>query len=349
MPGIFDSSWAEKILKCLKRHYEILPVVIGTMGKTAILDNFLENEIHIRDEKPSDFIAKVSRHVDGIVLATYTSSAKKSHAYCWHLINTSKFGKTFVEIDANNGIVTPWTSGSLQLASFISNKTGLEVENPPSFTKTISSSKGKKYRRVLAVDVGDHILINKLVVGKATSEEVILVEENGVLNGIIGVDVKSDGLKKLHKTGRINVEKISVESTSSLRFTWKEPRIVNETKKRGVAFIDHAGYNVYRLASETEAAITIGDDTTSIVGDILYRFQTPILGIVDGDKDSLLKNLHLSKDSIVILVRNDDEVGCRIYEKIFNKKNKISKKFDGVKDEILELIKNEILEIKKIE
>ena len=35
--------------------------------------------------------------------------------------------------------------------------------------------------------------------------------------------------------------------------------------------IDHAAENSYELASGAELAVTIGDDTTAIAGDILYR------------------------------------------------------------------------------
>lgn len=77
-----------------------------------------------------------------------------------------------------------------------------------------------------------------------------------------------------------------------------------------MVFIDHAGYDMYRLASEAEAAITVGDDTTSVVGDILYRFQKPILGITDGDRDSLLENVHIQWLSRILKCEKSDR--CKI-------------------------------------
>jgi len=348
MPGVFDSGWAGKILECLEGHHKVSPVTYGTMGRTAVLDSCMENKVSVKEGKPSDFLKEVSEKVDAIVLAMYALSPKKSHAHCWHLINSSKINKPVVEVEARSGVVIPWTANSEQLAFFISRKLGFEVKDPPKFDKTVWIHEGKRYRRILAVDVGDYILVNKITVGKAVSEEVILVEENGILKQIVGANLKREGLNKLNKKGKIDLEKISVETTSSLRFTEKNPRIIDVADKSGVVLVNHAGYDVYRLAFKSEAAVTIGDDTTSIVGDILYRFKTPILGIIDGDGDSLLQNVHISKNSTIVTVKNDDEAGEKIYEKIFNKKLKISKKKKKKKNEALNLIKGDILEVKEI-
>lgn len=57
--------------------------------------------------------------------------------------------------------------------------------------------------------------------------------------------------------------------------------------------------------------ITIGDDTTLISSDILYRFNIPIVGITDGDLDKVVENgfktkiplfLNLKVDLMILLV-----------------------------------------------
>ena len=56
-----------------------------------------------------------------------------------------------------------------------------------------------------------------------------------------------------------------------------------------IAFLDHAGEDVYAF-KDASAVITIGDDTTLISSDILYRFNVPIIGITDGDLDKVVES-----------------------------------------------------------
>ncbi|GAI23544.1 unnamed protein product, partial [marine sediment metagenome] len=126
------------------------------------------------------------------------------------------------------------------------------------------------------------------------------------------------------------------------------PRIIKgQAERTGVIFIDHLGYQTYELASGAEGVVVVGDDTVAIVGDILYRLQVPLLGIVDGDADGLLSKVHTPQASLIVTVRNDDAAGAKVFREIFNHQVKIAEKFAHVRTEILKLIKDDVIKLLK--
>ncbi len=348
MPGIFDSGWAKRIIDFLRTKHEVLPTTYGTMGRTALFDSGLEREIQFVKGEPSEILTKISKTVDAFVLPMYATSPLKSHAHCWHLLKSSGITKPLVEIEAKSRCVIPWNKEARELSSWIASGLRLELKEAPAFGETFWVSGGKKYRRILGVEVGDYVMVNRVVIGRANSENVILVEENGVLTEFVGVDLKLGGLRKLQKLEKIDLKKIRVETTSSLRFTTKKPRMIEIPKRSGVVFIDHAGYDVYDLAWGVEGVVVVGDDTSSIVGDILFRLQVPILGIVDGDEDKLLKGSQLSEGSVILTVENDDSVGEEVFRKVFKRKARLGRKFSEVKREIIFLLRDKIKRILEV-
>jgi len=79
-----------------------------------------------------------------------------------------------------------------------------------------------------------------------------------------------------------------------LRDEVKKRAKVSYSAKGKVAFVDHTGYDVFKFLDEGICcAVTVGDDTTAIVGDVLERFGLPIIGIVDGDRDGLVRGERL--------------------------------------------------------
>jgi len=55
----------------------------------------------------------------------------------------------------------------------------------------------------------------------------------------------------------------------------------------------------------------VGDDTTAIAGDVLYRLGIPVIGIVDGDIDGLAGIARAARGSlrVIVLPGHDDLVG----------------------------------------
>ena len=92
--------------------------------------------------------------------------------------------------------------------------------------------------------------------------------------------------------------------------------------------------------------VSIGDDTTLITCDILYRFNIPVVGITDGDLDKVVENGFAVKNSIIFEVESgfDDIIGQNIKRELFNN-NEFSYDFSNI-DDVSNKIMNVIVTIK---
>ncbi|HEX3013266.1 MAG TPA: DUF2117 domain-containing protein, partial [Methanobacterium sp.] len=109
--------------------------------------------------------------------------------------------------------------------------------------------------------------------------------------------------------------------------------------KFNVAFLNHAAEDIYKLKNE-DIVVTVGDDTTLVAGDILYRFGVPIIGITDGDIDKVVEKGFKNGESLIIELESgyDDIIGQKIFHELFNGK-------EIIEIENIESFKNEILQI----
>jgi hypothetical protein len=195
-------------------------------------------------------------------------------------------------------------------------------------------------RKLAGVFPGEKILINGIVVGKALSSEISIVSENGFIVAIRGGEIKEHGLEKLHRYDKrdpVDLAKAWVKSGALRRnnlFTLNaQKQIVNSrnpvpVSRQGtgkVVLIDHAAEFVFELAAGAELAVTVGDDTTAIAGDILSRLGIPIFGITDGDCDDLVCRTQFFPGSIVLRLSagKDDIVGEKLKDELFRKENSI--------------------------
>ncbi len=120
---------------------------------------------------------------------------------------------------------------------------------------------------------------------------------------------KEQGLKKL---SQVNLAEAIIRS-GSIRRTMVRPGS-RECKGNRIAIIDHCAEDAFNLAKDACLAITIGDDTTAVAADILFRLGVSVIGIVDGDPDQLITGAAMKKGSAVIKVKQgkDDIVGRKL-------------------------------------
>ena len=200
---------------------------------------------------------------------------------------------------------------------------------------------GVNQRIVHGVSPGENIMVNSVVIGKTNSDKLTLISKDNHIVDIVGGELKEHGLEKL---GEVNLD-TAIIKTGLLRHADVTPRIISKDKSGEfkVSFLDHAGEDVYKF-KDSSLVITVGDDTTLISADILYRFNIPIVGITDGDLDKVVENGFKVKDSIIFEVESgfDDIIGQEIKRLIFDDKQ-VSYEFsdiDEVKDKIVEIINN---------
>ncbi len=380
-PEVIDSGQAEKVLEKLSRLGEIEAKLGGTMGKTAVLDAGLEGRIDIRNHlKPSACIESFFENSDLICLINQGKTLETGKTFgkivFSHLREPEKKPLFQIEYSESEysepvcqgrgcGKLIPLNKKAGDCIEKLSKTLGLPAEgslplNDSLFAEKCPETGKTRIIRTLSGAVpGENILVNGIVIGKAESSEVRIVSEGGFITTIEGGIIKEHGLEKLHsyeKREPVDLENAWIKSGSvrrsapARRNTPKSiPGLVDlkQIPLNGagkVVLIDHAAEHSFELADGAQLAVTVGDDTTAIAGDILYRLGIPILGITDGDCDDLADRTEIFPGSVILRLAagNDDIVGKKLRQELF--KGKISAVFEDIpalKEEVLRLAEPE--------
>ncbi|WP_423792707.1 DUF2117 domain-containing protein [Methanocaldococcus indicus] len=347
-PKIVDSGYALKIINLLKKFGDVRAKLGGTMGRVAVIDNKLDNIIDISEKLyPSEALKKLSNDCDVLFLLNYGKSKITGHTFGKIVVERANINKPIIQIERpgeNDGSILLWNFDNSntklnEIVKYLSEELNLKIERCISDGLTFWKEKNKKFRRIHGVEKGEPIVVNGVVIGRADNDEVILIEEDGNIS-IIGGTLKEEGLERL---GKIDLEK-AVIKTGLLRRDNKD--LISYPKKDfgRVGYINHFGEDALKY-KDYLAVITIGDDTTEIVGDILARFNVRVVGVVDGDKDNLLSKSNITIGSVIFKIINcrDDEAGELL--KIFNEKEYY---FDELIFEIENLFQRNNILYKKI-
>lgn len=343
-PYIVDSGYANKILNLLQDYGDVKARLGGTMGRTAVYDAKLEDKIDISEKLfPSESINRfIHENCDIIFLINYGKSSVTGHAFGFKVWNRCENAPRLIQIERPgeaDGSVIAWDSSLSELADQIALQLKLKVVDAEEINAELKKSEVTKTRRnVAGVSPGENIFVNGLVIGKSTSKDVTLITEDGVITEIIGGTVKKHGVEKL---GRVDLTQVVIK-TGLLRRSEVTPRVVKRPKtgeKFNIAFLNHAAEDIYKL-KDADIVVTVGDDTTLVAGDILYRFGVPIIGITDGDVDKVVEKGFKNDESLIIELESgyDDIIGQKIFYELFNGEENIEK-------ENIESFKNEILQI----
>ena len=230
-----------------------------------------------------------------------------------------------------------------------------------------NDSNNYTYRKVHGASPDENIFVNGIVVGYADSEDIVIVACNGVIVDIVGGRIKEHGVEKL---GTVNLSNVIVKTGLLRKAEDVTPRILNkedlsiaeaertysqessDDNSFKVAYVDHAAYDIYKYKN-FDFVVTVGDDTTLVASDILYRFNIPIIGITDGDLDKVVEKGFINEKSSIIEVASgfDDIVGRNIFEEVFNSNNVIEFEYEEsfknvklFKQAMADIIKSHILE-----
>ena len=351
-PNIIDSGYALKLIELLKGYGDVSVRLGGTMGRTAVIDASLEDVIDIsRKLVPSDSL-KIFHDdgVDMIFLLNYGKSDVTGQVFGYKVYNhyADKIDENNIPViqierpGEDDGSIIVWNNDS-DMVGDLSHKLNLNVVTPQEiYEKHIKSDNpGFNQRIVHGVSPGENIMVNSVVIGRTDSDQLTLIAKDKHIVDIIGGELKAHGLEKL---GEVDLDSAIIK-TGLLRKAKVTPRVISTQKPKDfkITFLDHAGEDVYKFR-DSSLVITVGDDTTLISSDILYRFDIPIIGITDGDLDKVVEDGFKVKDSVIFEVESgfDDIVGEEIRRKIFEGKRESSDyhDIDEVKDIIVEIINN---------
>lgn len=368
-PEVIDSGEIKIVLEKLSQLGVVDTKLSGTMGKTAVLDAGLENVIDISEHlKPSARIEAFFETHDLVCLLNRGKTIETGRDFGQMVAAriTEPEKKPLVQIESPGsaeGRLIPLNKKASRCLPKLSEIFGLPAEiflpfqSQLRIEKSPEGDKIRVIRKLSGVFPGENILINGIVVGKALDSEISIISEDGFITEIQGGEIKEHGIEKLHnyekrepvdltkawvKSGTIRRELSSSGSFSdaSAKITPARCTGLYSSSPGKVVLIDHAAEYTFELASEAELVITVGDDTTAIAGDILYRLGIPIIGIIDGDCDDLVCTTVASPGSTVVKVTpgNDDVVGKELKQKFFGEENSIFlKDICDLKEKILEL------------
>ena len=351
-PNIIDSGYALKLIDLLGEYGQVTARLGGTRGRTAVIDASLEDIINIRKKLvPSDSL-KIFHddNVDLIFLLNYGKSNVTGQVFGYKVYNHYADKITDNDIPViqierpgeDDGSIIGWNN-DLDIVKELSQKLGLAIVKPQEVydNHIRQDNPGLNQRIVHGVSPGENIMVNSVVIGKTNSDKLTLIAKDNHIVDIVGGELKPHGLEKL---GEVDLDSAIIK-TGLLRKAKVTPRVITTDKPNDfkITFLDHAGEDVYRFR-DSSVVITVGDDTTLISSDILYRFDIPIIGITDGDLDKVVEDGFKVKNSVIFEVEDgfDDIVGQDIRRLIFDGKQESYdyQDIDEVKGKIVEIINN---------
>ncbi len=354
-PEVVDSGLALKILSYLEKFGSTNAVLGGTMGRLAVMDAGIEDIIKISPRRrPSQSIGDLSTNSDIIVLLNQAKTRETGMAFGAKVAAHAGASIPIVHIDCGGRFTAVFygTRKAKEIAETAAKDLGLDYLGPhlPD-EKDISSGSSIVHdgdivkRRLTGVRPSELISINGTVVARATSSSVEVWAQRGKITKIKGAEPKVHGLEKLSDVDLA----AAIIRSGNIRRTEAKPRAL-KCKGNGAALIDHCAEDAFELAEGTCIAVTVGDDTTAIAGDILSRKSIPVIGIVDGDIDGLSQETIMPKGSTVIRVEPgfDDIVGRHVKEKIFEGRNTVSLRASDLLERVLEIAGDRTVQIERL-
>ena len=354
-PEVIDSGRAIGLINYLKRHGSVTAVLGGTMGRVALIDAGLHDAISIISRKrPSQSILELQKANDVIILLNQAKTRESGLAFGAMVVQAAGLGKPLIQVDYGGKFVAVLRGESeeAELARMLSSDLLLDILIPPSLN-SVCTENGNIRRIISAVHPGELISINGTVVGRATESRVEIIGKDGRIVSMKGVKPKQHGLEKL---SYVYLEKAIIRSGSIRRSIDAQSAVPGLVGSHicckacgiGAVFIDHCAEDAFELAQDAELAVTVGDDTTAIAGDILSRLGIPVIGIVDGDLDRLAGKTAMAAGSIIIQVRPgcDDVVGRLVKENIFGEKCRVFHRAEDLVERVKEIAGESLMEIK---
>ena len=110
--------------------------------------------------------------------------------------------------------------------------------------------------------------------------------------------------------------------------------------KLNISYLSHAAEDIYKL-KDSDLVVTVGDDTTLVAADILYRFNVPIIGITDGDLDRVVEEGFRTVGSMIVELESgwDDIIGNKIFLELFNGMQTMEiENIENFKSQIIQII-----------
>ena len=319
-PELIDSGKIADIVDALRALGPLRVLAGGTMARVAALDKHLTFVDTSQNIHTSDALNHVSDR-EVLVLANCGKTSETGRVF--GQIVSSRVRRSVIHVERPGSIygsVLLWrgadgdTSRDVQyVARHLSDRLSLKLVKKHKRALSVEHTDEVVTRHIYGARLGEPLLVQGMVVGTVVDEDVALIVERDRIVDIAGVAIKAHGLEKI---GNIDLSTAYVK-TGHLRPSnevhVQRSMVPARPLQRGsVTFVNHRADETLESVNEsTICAITVGDDTTSICGDILSREGIPIIGITDGDGDGLYSGTYQVEASLTLRLCNasDDEIG----------------------------------------
>ncbi|HEX58548.1 MAG TPA: DUF2117 domain-containing protein [Methanomicrobia archaeon] len=352
-PEVIDSGEAVLLLEAFS-DFEVRAALGGITGKTAVIDAGLQHIIDISmDLRPSEVVRRLYEEgADLIIFANHAKTLESGISLGAEVLKRANVPK-FVQVEFQGRRLIPWRAetGELEAILRILKPLGFELASAVLPAGGVISEGGLEYRRVHGVLPNEKIIVNGVVIGISNSDDVVIVAKDGKIVELQGGTLITHNLVKL---GKIDLRRAMVKSARVFRRT--TPSRISEKKMRKeihrIAYFYNAEH-VFSKIGDVDAAVTVGDDTTCIIGDIFRRFGMPIIGITDGDADCLVEGYDGSLESLKKFLpsgsfvlrlepESDDIIGERVKTEVFNGRDEIKASFEEVKRKVVKIASGRI-------
>jgi hypothetical protein len=298
------------------------------MGRVALMDAGIEDILKISPRSlPSRSVRDLEASNDLIFLLNHAKTAESGLAFGRLVARAAGAGKPLIQIDCGGRFVSilrgDEDESAVNLAICLASDLGLDLIDPPEL-QNIFIEGDLVQRSLSGVLPGELVSVNGTVIGRAVDSQVEIAANNGRIVDLVGVSPKQHGLDKL---GRIDL-KIAVIRSGSIRRTTARSKALagkcEHEREMDAVFIDHCAEDAFERARGAGIAVTVGDDTTAIAGDIMARLGVQVMGIVDGDIDRLAGCTIMMPGSMVFHVEpgHDDIVGQEVKAGVFEGENR---------------------------
>ncbi len=369
-PEVIDSGEALKLISYLQKFGGVKAVLGGTMGRVAVIDSGLEDTIAVSPKRrPSESLKDLQPSSDILVLVNQAKTRETGLAFGSVVAENAGIIKPLLQIDFGGKFVAVLAGAEGNIAEEISYDLGFDqikwAEFQYSRAGNIVHEGNVTKRRLTGVLPGELITVNGIVIAKAIDRSIEIEESSGRIVKVAGAEMKLHGVQKLPQ---LDLESAIVRS-GNIRRTEAKPRNSPGGKGSFAVLINHNAEDAFEISRDACIAVTVGDDTTAIAGDILSRLGMPIIGITDGDLDGLsqgiagisdgdsmdiaaniVERVAIQKGSILIRVQAgfDDVIGAQVQEQIFKGMDRAQIKASDLADRIIEIARSHLVRIESI-
>jgi hypothetical protein len=297
-PEAFDHGDAAWLMERISPRRSI---VAGVMARTAAEESGLPVEF---DSRPPSLVI---RDTEGPVFLANRGKTPHSGRIFGDIVASRLKSRGLVHVECSDARVWCWNGGDMALATDLATRTGFAVEEAASTVRLPEHT-----RQIRGCIPGEPVYVNGIVIGRATSDVVVLRDVREGVEPVSGLQPKLHGLEKLQRAGDIDISSAWCKS-GAVRSA--AARHGGRTGRNGrVMVIDHCGHEIYaRIGTGCCGVLAIGDDTTAVCGHICSHRGIPVLGITDNDADAILPS-SFAPGSLVLDTRpgRDDDIGREV-------------------------------------